>query len=320
SYSDAGKVGMMSTQSRSRYSGMFRMGRSGQSGESTARSKPAKTPETTVNKADIEYFKKASEKYKALTGIKTQPPLRDPKGTFFQYGYYQFGVLSFSTPGWGITAESDSTKAGRKPAAGEKRAPQASSGRTSSGAARGSQQKAGIDKEFLSWLDKNNKAGFINWETVEHPEFGEVEVGGFSPYAINNPPKSEIEKQGETHGKFAVWLSGLYAKVEIAKTEVIDHDGGVYRIKAEVENTGFMPTALSHGVVSRSVKPTMVQLGVDPKSIISGNAKTSFFQALAGSGSREKFEWLIKGKPGEKVELKVVAQKAGSDKVNITLK
>ena len=31
------------------------------------------------------------------------------------------------------------------------------------------------------------------------------------------------------------------------------------------------------------------------KTIISGNAKTNFFQALAGSGKRQKYEWLIKG-------------------------
>jgi len=64
----------------------------------------------------------------------------------------------------------------------------------------------------------------------------------------------------------------------------------------------------------------MVQLGVKPETIISGNAKTNFFQALAGSGMRQKYEWLIKGKSGDKIELIVVAQKAGNDKVNITLK
>ncbi len=64
----------------------------------------------------------------------------------------------------------------------------------------------------------------------------------------------------------------------------------------------------------------MVQLEVEPETIISGNAKTNFFQSLNGSGNRQKYEWLIKGKAGDKIELKVVAQKAGSDKVNITLK
>ncbi|MBN1339503.1 MAG: hypothetical protein JXA03_09275 [Bacteroidales bacterium] len=342
SYSEAGKVGMMSTGGRGRFrgfGGMFRMGGTGRQNQQSAQTssryqRPARNPETTVNADDLEFFKKVGDQYKELTGIKTQPPLRDPKGAFFQYGYYQFGVLSLSTPGWGIDMPEDSTETGRRPSAGERRGSAPPSGATGrSRAAFGGRsmpgggqapaatpQKEGIDKEFLSWLDKNNKEGFIDWQTVSHPEFGEVEVGGFSPYAVNNPPASEVAALGEAHGKFAVWLSGLYAQVKIAKTEVIDHGGGIFRIKAEVENTGFLPTALNHGVASRSVKPTMVQLEVDPESIISGNAKTSFFQSLAGSGNREKYEWLIKGKPGDQIELKVVAQKAGSDKVKITLK
>lgn len=184
----------------------------------------------------------------------------------------------------------------------------------------GASQATGIDKNYLNWLDKNNINGFVDWQTFTHPEFGEVEIGGFTPYEINNPPVDKLEELGEAHGEFVVFLSGLYAKVKIAKTEVINHGGGVFRIKAEVENEGFLPTALSQGETSRAVNPTMVQLGVKPETIISGNAKTNFFQALAGSGMRQKYEWLIQGKAGDKIELIVVSEKAGTDKVNITLK
>ena len=73
-------------------------------------------------------------------------------------------------------------------------------------------------------------------------------------------------------------------------------------------------------VTARAVKPTMVQLQVAPESIISGNPKTNFIQALTGSGGRMKFEWLIKAKAGDNVELKVVSQKAGTDKRSVVLK
>ena len=76
--------------------------------------------------------------------------------------------------------------------------------------------------------------------------------------------------------------------------------GGLYRVKAEVENSGFLPTSTAQGVRSRSVKPTMVQLGVDPADIVSGAPKTNFFPTLAGSGRRQTYEWIIKGKPGQR--------------------
>lgn len=329
SYSEAGKVGMINTSIPDRFS-RFRMG-GGQvrTAAPTGRQRFARKAETTFNIADLEYFKKAGNMYKKLTGIKTQPPLRNPKGAFFQYGYFQFGVLSFSTPGWGIDVAKDTSEKRTTPAGTEKGAvaQAATSARGSRGSSPGramtaptSAKSVGIDQKFLTYLDKNEVKGFVDWQTFNHPELGEVEIGGFTPYEINNPPASKIAELGESHGKFVVWLSGLYANVKIAKTEVINHGGGIFRIKAEIENNGFLPTSLKHGVDSRAVSPTMVQLGLNPKTIISGNAKTNFFQALDGSGKRQKYEWLIKGKSGDKIELKVVSQKAGTDKLSIILK
>ena len=51
---------------------------------------------------DLVYFEAASEAYKRITGIENVPGHRTPEGAFFQYGYYQYGVPSFSTLGWGV--------------------------------------------------------------------------------------------------------------------------------------------------------------------------------------------------------------------------
>jgi len=333
SYSEAGTVGMVNTQGRSRYGAWMRMSRGqGSQASSGGRQRPVRNAATTFNTADLEYFSKASEKYRELTGIKTQPPLREPAGAFFQYGYFQYGVLSFSTPGWGFHS-GDNQEARRRPSADEREnVTQAPSqirlaGRTGASrpgatgmAAAGRTAGKGIDKEYISYLDNNSIDGFVNWQTFDHPEFGEIEIGGFKPYEINNPSSSRINDLGEAHAEFAVWLAGLYAEIKIVKAEVENHGGGIFRIKAAIENKGFLPTALNHGVTSRSVKPTMVQLDVDPETIISGSAKTNFFQALNGSGDRQEYEWLIQAKQGDTVEIKVISQKAGSDKVNITLK
>ena len=106
----------------------------------------------------------------------------------------------------------------------------------------------------------------------------------------------------------------------IAGTAVTSLGGGLYRIKSEIENSGFLPTSTAQGVRSGSVKPTMVQLGVDPADIVSGAPKTSFFPTLAGSGRRQTYEWIVKGKPGSTVTLKVVAQKAGTATTALALK
>lgn len=324
SNSEVRKVGMITSPRRfGRFGGMFMFRRSQQQQES-GRSRMQRKPATTVNKDDLAYFTKISKKYREITGIKNQPPVRTPAGAFFQYGYFQYGVPSFSTPGWGIAAPAGNKKKGAGSMGSKENMRAGSSamrGRMmSAGKAGAKGNKRGIDAKMLKWMDREKISGFIKWQVFKHPTLGQVEIGGFTPYTVTNPPAGEIGELGKKHGEFAVYLSSLFPRVRIAKTEVKNHGGGLFTVKAEIENSGFLPTALKHGVVSRSVKPTMVQLGVKPDQIISGNTKTNFFQSLAGSKNRQKYEWIIKGKTGAKIELKVVSQKAGADKTTITLK
>jgi hypothetical protein len=366
---EAGRVGMIQTgffAGRGRFGGMFEMGEmffmmtGGERRRESAQTQtaasgrprmPDRKPATTVSAADNDYFKAASDKYRELTGFKQALYVREPQGAFFQYGYYQFGVPSFSTPGWGsTTAEAAGPRRpGMTPSgssAGESGPPAAATtGRSQTtqfdaqtmrgaefiqmmrgGGAQAQRAQAGqalppgIDKQVLKFFDAEKIDGFLNWTKFTHPDLGEVEIGGFKPYSVTNPPAAKIAEIGATHAKYAVYLMSLFPKVKIARTEITNHGGGLFRVRAEVENSGFWPTALAQGVTARAVKPTMVQLGVKPEDIISGHGKTNFFQALNGSGGRQKFEWLIKGRAGEKIELKVVSEKAGADTATIVLK
>jgi hypothetical protein len=269
-----------------------------------------------VNRDDLPYFTTVSEHYKEVTGLSAVPAIRKPAGAFFEYGYYQYGVPSFSTPGWAPTSGADSSataEAGSAPSAG-------SGARGARGARGGSSTGGSVDQRLLKWMDGHGIDGFVSWSAYSHPQLGAVEIGGFKPYAAQNPPMSMVQELGPKQGAFLVWLAAQTAEVRIAHTEVTDEGGGIFRIKADVENGGFLPTSTAHGVRSRSVKPTMVQLGIPPEDLLSGSAKTSFFQATDGSGRRQSFEWIIKGKRGDKVELRAVSQKGGSDTASLELR
>ena len=45
----------------------------------------------------------------------------------------------------------------------------------------------------------------------------------------------------------------MLPRVRIVDTDVTAHGGGVFTVEAEIENSGFFPTSLQHGVVSRAV-------------------------------------------------------------------
>lgn len=330
-------------------------GRGSQTTPATSGRPPLVQPATTVNAADMEYLKTISAKYRELTGLSSTGFLRAPAGAFFEYGYFQYGVPSFSTPGWGLpggprpavpgaatpdgdtaarpTAPPTDTAAGATTGTPNQRGTGTPAGRgtgrgagrgtgTGTGVGAGAEAAAapeGIDLRLLRWMDSEKVDGFVNWTPFKHPTLGDVEIGGFKPYATVNPPAAKIADLGAGHAKFVVYLTSLFPRIKIAKTEVSPLAGGIFRIKAEVENSGHLPTSLAHGVVSRAVKPIMVQLGVPPEAIITGSEKTSFIPALAGSGTRRAFEWVIKGKPGTSITLNVVSQKAGTDRATLLL-
>ena len=297
---------------------------------------------TTVNPADIEYLNTIAAKYRELTGLRTAGFTRAPAGAFYEYGYFQYGVPSFSTPGWGLPGAArpfggappggEATgRAGGPPAGGPAGMPAGgmAAGMGQRGFGRGTGTGAGgdadasseaVDLRLLQWMDAEKIDGFVTWAPFRHPTLGEVEIGGFKPYLTVNPPAARIPDLGAAHAKFVVYLTSLFANVKIAKTEVTALGGGLFSVKADVENAGFLPTALAHAAVARAVKPIMVQLGVPPGSIITGAEKTTSIQALAGSGARQSFEWVITGKPGTPVTLAVVAEKSGSDRATITLR
>jgi len=299
---------------------------------------PSRTASVVFNAADIEYFRQISAKYAELTGIRTAPILAKPEGAFFQVGYFQFGVPSFSTPGWGLPeaprgpggpgmGAAGAPGAGGPPAGAGGQAFTAqrgsgAGGRAAAGGASGAgeAESTAIDKVLLQWMDREKIDGFVAWKQVRHPDLGDVEIGGFKLNAAVNPPASKIAEMGRAHTEFALYLTSLFPRVAVAKLEAVPQGGGLYRVKAEVENAGFWPTAMAHAVVARAVRPTMAQLQVPPESILSGNQKTSFIQSLAGSGDRHKLDWLIKAKPGETLTLKVVSQKAGADAKSVVLK
>jgi hypothetical protein len=235
---------------------------------------------------DLPYFTAVSGRYRALTGLREPPTVRPPQGALFEFGYQQFGVPSFSTPGWGL----------------------------STGGAAAKVPAGAIDGRVMQWLDSMKADGFVPWTSYKHPALGAVEIGGFKPYTVTNPPASSLSALKSAHAEFALFLASRLPRVAVASVAVKAHGGGLFRVTAKIENTGYFPTALS-----RAGRPTAVQLGVAPEAILAGAAKTSFIPSLGGSGRHETLEWLIRGKSGDRITLTVRSQKGGTVRQPIVL-
>ena len=260
-------------------------------------------PVTTVSGADREYFSKVSDAYREITGVKTLGLTREAMGAFFQWGYFQFGVPSFSTPGWGLPEAPAAPEGDERPTRGAATA-----------------ASTGTDGRLLSAFEAAGLDVFVPWTPFQHPELGDVEIGGFRPYALVNPPIEQVAALAESHGRFVARLTSMLPRIRFVDTQVTAHGGGVFTVKATVVNEGYLPSALQHGVVSRSVQPVMVQIQVPPEDVLTGAAKTTMIPRLEGSGARESYTWVIRGRPGSNVEILARGQKGGTDTATVTLR
>ena len=61
------------------------------------------------------------------------------------------------------------------------------------------------DLKIMKWLDTvDDGSGFIDWYPFDHPELGEVELGGINSFKVwSNPPADRLESEV---AKFPEWL------------------------------------------------------------------------------------------------------------------
>ena len=104
------------------------------------------------------------------------------------------------------------------------------------------------------------KVRFQNWTKIIHPVHGEAEVGGWdSKFWRTNPPPELMEEWAIKEAKFNLMLAGSLPQVEINEPRIAKR-GDEYRIVVEVENKGYLPTALKQAQLVKIVRPDTLTL------------------------------------------------------------
>ena len=144
------------------------------------------------------------------------------------------------------------------------------------------------DVKLLAWSDSALEGkGYIDWYAFNHPQLGEVELGGWdSFYAFRNPPPQFLEKEISPFADWVVWQALASPKLEVRETQVEEAGSGVYRIRVAVQNTGWLPT----NVTNTAIKNKLCR-GVVGEISKDGND--------LDSNGNDKPKWLVAGDPRE---------------------
>jgi hypothetical protein len=145
--------------------------------------------------------------------------------------------------------------------------------------------------QFLD--DLGNETGFMPWTPGWHPEYGEVEYGGFHPKFFNqNGPPEVLEKWARNQGLFNLQLAFHLPELQIhgVSVEAAGSEGSARLFDVEVtyENTGGIPTALRQARLVKMVRADELFLEFETTDVQildpTFNDKTLYFEAIPPDG------------------------------------
>jgi murein tripeptide amidase MpaA len=209
------------------------------------------------------------------------------------------------------------------------------------------QRQAGIEEyKFIEWdrehpledelklLQWNDEVlggkGYVDWYPFEHPQLGQVELGGWDRlYAFRNPPPEFLEKEIAPFSDWLVWHLLISPRLELYEVSAKPLGDDAYHVRVVVHNTGWLPTyvtkkalekKLVRGVVCEIELPAGATLETgklrEELEQLEGraykpSAPGAIFYAFDATEDRVKVEWVVHAPDGGTVKVTARHERAG---------
>ncbi len=193
------------------------------------------------------------------------------------------------------------------------------------------------DLTLLRWSDEQmGGKAYVDWYAFEHPEIGEVELGGWDiVHYWFNVPFDRLEAEIAPHSELALYHALVSPLLEIRSLEVERLGGESFLLRLVLSNSGWLPTQVTEKALERkAVRPIEVELTLpEGARVVAGELKTEAGQ-LAGRvhqrsatwwGNDEstsdlaKLEWVVEAPVGTELELEARHQRAGAVRRTVRL-
>lgn len=181
-------------------------------------------------------------------------------------------------------------------------------------------EKKGDPKEtaLLAFSDKYlDGKGFVPWTAYKHPALGDVEIGGFVPFADNTPPEAMVDSLLDINLPYLFQLVKRLPKLAIAQTKVTEKGGGVYQLEAWVTNEGFLPFPTAMGKRNKVPAPAIITVEGEGIEILSGKKRTPINDV--GGMKSARYLWLVKAPKKGSMTIRLESKQAGNDSEKITI-
>lgn len=175
-------------------------------------------------------------------------------------------------------------------------------------------------------------AGYKEWAPYNHPQYGEIEIGGWTKFVSRLPTSWLLEQTCHRNAAFVIFHADNMPEISIDEVKVKKLKGDLYQVDAWVVNKKIIPTRSAIAVKYGLGRPDLATIeGTNVRVVASGTVKDEF-QRAANLVENDpghlwvpslKFgpthlQWLVEG-TGE-MTLKYDSLKGGSRTAKVTLK
>lgn len=263
-----------------------------------------------INLHDLEVFKLLGKRGTELTGYPSVSVYHDFRyspndvitGVFDDWVYDHFGMFAWTVEFWDMVGEAGIKE--RKFIEWFKDHPEDD------------------DLKLIKWNDEQaNGEAFMDWQPFEHPQLGAVEIGGWHPlYALRNPPPAKLLATIAPVTQFALAHAAIAPLLRVASFTAEGLGNQLYRLRAVVQNEGYLPTYGSQkGKERRACRPLEVQLTVPEGAIVEVGDVKHEIEHLEGRSSRTGFLGSGNGATTDRTKLEWVVRVPNDGEISITI-
>jgi hypothetical protein len=182
------------------------------------------------------------------------------------------------------------------------------------------------EMERLRWNDTEMGGRlFVDWHAYDHPQLGEVEIGGWvsKVYDPDRGSYTNVMTTGgpifdeflEEHTAWNNWMASMSPLVRVTDITIAEEDAGFMKVTAKVQNKGYLPTNVTEQAIrNQTAKTVKVSIVLEGAELVFGE-ETMDVGHLAGNRSAPTtLEWMIRstGRGTPKVEVTAVSEKGGT--------
>jgi murein tripeptide amidase MpaA len=192
------------------------------------------------------------------------------------------------------------------------------------------------DLKLIEWARKNYPDAYVDWYEFDHPELGEVELGGWD--IINywfNVPFDRLEDEVAPHTEWALFHLLVSPLLEVRSLDVEKLGESAFLLRLVLQNSGWLPTNVTEKAVERkAVRDLEVELELpDGARLVGGEMKTVAGQLKGradkrsttwwandeSTGDLAKLEWVVEAPAGTEIGIEARHPRAGTVQRRITL-